>query len=313
MSTHSMSSRRKRAAARRNTQARRLEIPRPEIRPREQQPAEASQPVAQERPGTHRTAAPQTELGRYGEHAESKSAGASGLNGRRAMPMGAADAKYDPAYDGSRATFPDSARDELGSPLFPSAVPLRGRPISGGASFSWRERDWRSSGWLREARVLPGIVALLAIVGLASAFAFMLANRAASASQAGIGTAAATQPLQSGVLVQQAPAVLTPSPEVPPYQIGVWVDNPTPGAAGTEKVFVRVSHQVAPVLGAQVTLLVQSASGAQSYGPRPTGADGLVSFDVGYGYVPAGQPVFVTATTTEGGQTVTAQTTFFPG
>jgi hypothetical protein len=209
-----------------------------------------------------------------------------------------------------RMAMPSGFDDDF-EQQFALAAPLRRGAERHGSGFSWREREWRSSGWLRRARVLPGIAALLAIWALAGGFAYVLASRAASSTQ-NSATQQATAAPQSGVLVQQAQAGVTPSPQIPPYEIGIWVSNPTPGTGGVEQVFVRVSHQVAAVVGAPVTLSVQFADGTQTLGPTPTGQDGVVTFNVSYGFAPPGQPVFVSATTTEGGQTLTAQTTFFP-
>jgi hypothetical protein len=183
-------------------------------------------------------------------------------------------------------------------------------PFHNRSGFTWRERDWRASGWARRARVLPGIVALLAIVIIATAFAFVLASRAATTAR-GSGQPAATNVPESGVLVQQLPAATTPTPAMPPYEIGVWVDNPTP-TGGSERVFVRVSHNVAAVVGAPVTLTVQFGNGEQTYGPVHTDKDGVATFTVGYGGGSGYSPVFVTATAATGGQTLSAETTFFP-
>jgi len=193
-------------------------------------------------------------------------------------------------------------------------VPLVARErrgaFRGRSGFTWRERDWRASAWAHRLQMLRGLAALIGLLAVATAFAFVLATRAANTARSSQQPLATAAP--QGVLVQPVQGSTTPTPALPPYLVGVWVDNPTPGGGGTEHVFVRVSHNVAAVVGAQVYLSVQFASGTQPYGPVATGKDGVATFNVNYGFAPRGQPVFVTATTTEGGQTLSAQTTFFP-
>jgi hypothetical protein len=208
-------------------------------------------------------------------------------------------------------TTTDLDPDDYFEQQFPLASPKPWNAGRHGSGFSWREREWRSSGWLRRARVLPSMAVLLVILALAGGFAYVLANRAETSTQ-NSASAQATSAPQSGVLVSGVAPGLTPTPQVPPYEIGIWVSNPTPGTGGTEQVFVRVSHQVAAVVGTPVTLSVQFGNGTQTLGPTPTGQDGVVTFNVSYAFAPPGQPVFVTASASEGGQTLTAETTFFP-
>lgn len=178
--------------------------------------------------------------------------------------------------------------------------------------FEWDEYDWRHSTWGRRLRVWPGVLAGIGLLALVLTLAFILASRATNSAQARIqpgqgpiGTAA-----PSGIIVEQPSGVGSPTPPPDLYQIGAWVSDNAPGG-GSVKLFVRVSSQTKPVPNVPVTISVDTGGTPYTLGPTKTDADGLASFTLnasGGG----GRPVFVTATTVVGGQTLTHEVTYFP-
>ncbi|HKB47798.1 MAG TPA: hypothetical protein VKC57_08880 [Ktedonobacterales bacterium] len=179
------------------------------------------------------------------------------------------------------------------------------------AAFHWSERDWSDSAWQHRARLLPGLVALLAILLIAGAFAFVLVSKAASGVRGAVPSTQSTNTPGNSILIQQPPVSASPTPPQQPYDIGVWLSSLSPGG-GSVTAFVRVSHLTAPVANVPVTLTLQGAS-IQGGGPRLTTADGVATFTVVFGGASTNQPIFVFASATVQGNALSAQTTFFPG
>ncbi|MGH2515451.1 MAG: hypothetical protein ACRDHP_07330 [Ktedonobacterales bacterium] len=180
--------------------------------------------------------------------------------------------------------------------------------------YSWRERDWRVSSWAYRIRVLPIVAAVLIAMLVVGTFAFVVASRAAAGAATGLHTISSSNssaPQTSGGVILQQPASGAPTPAAPTYTVGVWVTNDSPGAGGTEQVYVRVSNNANPVGHAPVTLSITWGSGGSSYGPALTDSYGLASFQVIVGG-PPGQPEFVTATASAGKTSVSADTVFVP-
>ncbi len=179
------------------------------------------------------------------------------------------------------------------------------------AAFHWSERDWSDSAWQHRARLLPGLAALLAILLIAGAFAFVLVSKAVSGVRGAVPPTQSTNTPANSILIQQPPISASPTPLQQPYDIGAWLSSLSPGG-GSVTAFVRVSHLTAPVANVPVTLTVQGAS-IQGGSPRPTDADGVATFTVVFGGASTDQPIFVFASATVQGNVLSAQTTFFPG
>lgn len=179
--------------------------------------------------------------------------------------------------------------------------------------YSWRERDWRGSAWGRRARALPAVAALLVALLVAGTFAITLATRAAGVAQSQVHLPTMTAPtVPAGDILRPVPPSATATPAAPQYLVGVWMSSASPPAAGSVKVFVRVSKGVAPAAHVRVSLWVEFPGYSRGFGPAVTDADGIATINVTYGGLPANQPVFVTANASIGRQTVSAQTTFVP-
>ena len=196
------------------------------------------------------------------------------------------------------------------------ALPLLGPRLAdrlfGRDGFHWSERDRRDSWWRRQLRLLPAEVAGVVLLCIASVLAIVIASKAASAASSHPVGPQATATLPSGIILQQSPAVSTPTSQASDYLVGVWVSNPSPPAAGAVKVFVRLTHDAQPVAGVPVQIAVNFPGFAKPYGPVKTDSYGLATFTVTYGGTPPAQPVYVTATATVGGQKLTQQTLFVP-
>jgi hypothetical protein len=179
------------------------------------------------------------------------------------------------------------------------------------SAFSWNERDWSDSAWQHRARLLPGLAALVAILLLAGAFAFVLVSKAASGVRGAGPSAQSTSTPGNSILIQQPPISASPTPPQQPYDIGVWLSSMSPGG-GSVTAFVRVSNLTAPVANVPVTLSVQGAT-IQGGSPHSTNADGIAAFTVVFGGAGTDQPIFVFASASVQGNALSAQTTFFPG
>jgi hypothetical protein len=217
--------------------------------------------------------------------------------------------------DGTRGWRPRAALIEE------DQQPILGRPAAAlpRDDFSWRERDWSASSVFTRLRFLPALLAAVVIVAIAAGVAYAVASRASTDARSQLSVPAGTvSPASGGTVIQPITGGGTPTPAVQPYTIGTWVSNPAPPTAGAVTVFVRVSHNagpasVGPAPGVPVTISVDFGGGSSVQGPVSTDADGLVSFTVSYGSLPSGRPVFVTASAlSPGGQTISAETTFVP-
>jgi hypothetical protein len=198
------------------------------------------------------------------------------------------------------------------SPAYRQAsVPSGPRRARRHATFHWSERDWSDSAWQHRARLLPGLAALVAILLLAGAFAFLLVSKAASGVRGAAPSPQSTNTPGNSILIQQPPISASPTPPQQPYDIGVWLSSMSPGG-GSVTAFVRISQLTAPVANVPVTLSVQGAT-IQGGNPHSTNADGIATFTVVFGGAPTDQPIFVFASATVQGNALSAQTTFFPG
>jgi hypothetical protein len=172
-------------------------------------------------------------------------------------------------------------------------------------------------GMSRPALVSPGALAAIAVV-VASALTYTAVARGAP------GWLAAARGLSLGRAPQPAPAIAvhdtlgTATPTLPrqAYVVGAWVSDSAPSSSGSLQVYVRVTDYASlqPVQGVSVTAQVQftcaTAYRVAAYGPIPTGARGLASFEVSFTGLPRGQPNCVTVFVTVDEQTYTASATF---
>lgn len=177
---------------------------------------------------------------------------------------------------------------------------LLDRVMSNGP-FLWSERNHNESALHRQVRLLPAIGLALVVVLAAGTFAWVLASKAAS--RASIQTPAAQAQATvggPGGLVLQAPNAPAATPQAPGYLIGAWLSQTSPSGGATQ-VFVRVSHDSAPVAGVPVSITISIGGGSTNYGPTRTDAYGVAAFNVVLG-VPAGTPGYLAANATAGGQ-----------
>lgn len=175
--------------------------------------------------------------------------------------------------------------------------------------FSWRERARRRGFWRR--RVLP-VVAVLAVlaVGLGvGLFALKFAGRAAGALN--VAPAPAAQSTAGGsVMISPLNNVsTTPTPQAPQYDVGVWTSDTLP-QGGSVTVFARVSNYTQPQAGVKVYISANTPRGTLNSGALTTDSYGLVSWKLNYGNVGNQQPIYLTATTSIGGQTYSGTYTF---
>jgi hypothetical protein len=184
--------------------------------------------------------------------------------------------------------------------------------------FSWRERDWSASAVFTRLRFVPAVLAAVVIVAIAAGVAYTVASRASTDARSQLSVPAGTvSPAGGGTVIQPITGGGTPTPVVQAYTIGTWVSNPAPPTAGAVTVFVRVSHNasasnVGPAPGIPVTISVDFPTGSTVMGPVTTDADGLARFTVSYSGLPSERPVFITASASPGGQAISAETTFVP-
>lgn len=194
-------------------------------------------------------------------------------------------------------------------PFWATWLDAVGRILPRRSPFNWRERDWRGSVWGHRARVVPAVAALLVALLVAGTFAITIATRAAGTASNKIhlpGAQSATAPANS--VLRPLPPATTATPAAPKYLVGAWVSGTPSG--GSVNVFVRVTHGIAPVAHATVSLWVNFPGYSSGFGPASTDADGVASITVTYGGLAPNQPVFITANATIGGNTVSTQTTF---
>lgn len=108
-----------------------------------------------------------------------------------------------------------------------------------------------------------------------------------------------------------------PTPAFPPFTIGAWPSNYSPGNNDALTIYVlcRIQDQsmttpAKPAPGLTVTIILSGPSGGTYTGT--TDQDGLASINFTINDPNSGQPVTVTATTNYNGQVYTAQTFFTP-
>lgn len=210
----------------------------------------------------------------------------------------------------SRPTRPQ--RDPLARPttwlLEPSWYERFHNWLADAMPFGWRERARHYGFWRR--RLLP-LVALLVCLALAigvGLFAFNAAGRAAGSLAKG---AQLQQSAPGGgvIISPQNNADLTPTPVAPAYTVGVWVSNTLP-QGNSVTVFVSVSHNAMPQPGAKVFVTANTPQGTIPLGPLVTDSYGVAQATLNYGNVGSTQPIYLSATTSEGGQTFDGQYTF---
>ena len=173
--------------------------------------------------------------------------------------------------------------------------------------FSWRERARRYGFWRRRIMPLLGIIACLALALGVGLFALKTAGHAAGAITSSVGTQATP-----GGAVMISPLNgpdVSPTPTAPQYSVGVWVSNTLP-QGGSVTVYIRVSNNTLPQPNARVYLSAQTPNGTITIGPLTTNSYGVASTPLNYGNVGSQKPIFLTATTSLSGQTVTGQYTF---
>lgn len=192
--------------------------------------------------------------------------------------------------------------------------PVRKRHQSGD-DFSWSERSWETRKNLRRIGVKTAsllIIALAAIVIGAASVA--VATRVARRAPSNIAAANTTSGPNSGVVLQPVGGNSQATPGPLAYTIGTWLSNSSPGSEGSVKVFVRVTYNTKPVVGAPVTLSLTGGRNA-TYGPKRTNSQGMVTFTVTYA-TPLNNsdlvPYFVTVSTTVESNRLSADTTFVP-
>jgi hypothetical protein len=185
-------------------------------------------------------------------------------------------------------------------------------PRSRRQAFSWRERDWNLGYWKRRLRATPALVVSIAILLAALVLGFAVAGRLARGFQVHLPAAQAAPNGGAGVVVQPAPMQQTPTPTDAASDLGIWVSDPAPSTSGTVQVFVLLTSALQPDAHIPVSIYVQYAASGVPMGPVSTDKYGLATFTLNYAGLPPGQPVFVTASATVGGQTLTGETSFVP-
>lgn len=185
-----------------------------------------------------------------------------------------------------------------------------GKPIMREDAFAFHERSM--DGWKRMRKTVAILVALALMLLVAVVGGAVVTSYARKATKQ-LNVAPSTPTVSSysgGLVIQPGSEASAPTPEVPLYQIGAWMSSNSP-SGGSVKVFVRITHDVAPVPHVPVSLAVQLPGGTVKLGPTKTDAYGLATFTVQFGGL-AGTPCFVTATATIDHQVYTADTVFVP-
>lgn len=174
--------------------------------------------------------------------------------------------------------------------------------------FSWRERARRYGFWRRRVLPVVGILACLAVGLSVGVFALRAAGHAAGAF---IPSSAPAQATTGGsVMISPLNNVsTTPTPTQPQYNVGVWVSDTLP-QGGSVTVYIRVSNNSQPQPGAKVSLSAMTPNGVIKLGPFTTDNYGVASTKLNYGNIGPQKPIFLTATTTIGGQNYSGDYTF---
>lgn len=200
------------------------------------------------------------------------------------------------------------ASSRLSSSLSSSLSGLMDSVLSRG-DFRWSERNHRDSALRRQVRLLPAFGLAALVVVAAGTFAWVLASRAASQATVTQQPKAQATAAAPGGLILQAPGSATPTPQAAHYLIGAWLSQTSPGGGATQ-IFVRVSHDNAPVAGVPVTITLSLGDrGGTDYGPVPTDGYGLATFNVFLG-VGAGTPGYLEAHATVNGQALSFNESF---
>ena len=173
-------------------------------------------------------------------------------------------------------------------------------------AFRWSERRRRQEVWRLLRVVLPFALAVTLLFVTASALAIIVVARTVSHPPVRLQIPPTVSP-EDGVALQQSSATPSPTPDLNLYQMGAWASEFSPPAGGRVLIFVRVSVSDRPLPNVPVTIVVN----ASRFGPAKTDAYGLATFTVSYGDF-ADRPVFVTASATIGGQSLTQETSFVP-
>lgn len=175
--------------------------------------------------------------------------------------------------------------------------------------FRWSERNHRDSALSRQVRLLPALALALLVVLAAGTFAWVLASKAASqATIAPKATAPAASGAPGGLILQPHGGAASPTPQAAHYLIGAWLAQVSPSGGATQ-VFVRVSHDNAPVAGVPVSITVSLGGAGTDYGPIPTDGYGLATFNVFIGASP-GTPGYLAAHATVDGQALSFDQSF---
>ena len=174
--------------------------------------------------------------------------------------------------------------------------------------FSWRERARRRGYWRRKALPIIAILACLTVGLTVGVFALKTVGNAAGVLAA---TSAPAQATNGGsVMISPLNNVnTTPTPTVPQYDVGVWVSDTLP-QGGSVTVFARVSNNAQAQPGAKVYFSAATPRGTVKIGPFTTDGYGVASGTLNYGNVGGQKPIYLTATTSIGGQTYTGEYTF---
>lgn len=219
-----------------------------------------------------------------------------------AEPAAPAAPKRPLASDSERAIVVRRYRDSGGTSRPPSQPPRLSRPSRPAYEprprdgFSWRERDWGGTLWLRLLRRLPTVIVSLALLAVVLGGTFLLVTHAVGRTTLHLtspfSTSGTPTPRTQPVIIQPGTNDTTPTPAFPQYTIGVWAADPSPPGSGSDQLFARISDNLLPAKGIAVTF---SIDGLQQSGRLVTDGHGLVTYTLVYSGQ-AGQPIEVTAT-----------------
>lgn len=214
------------------------------------------------------------------------------------------------AWVGDESVGAPETEDEDEAAAYAIDEMTAGRPYLRDDAFAIRERSL--DGWKRSRKTALVMLGLALMVVLAVVGAIAAASYVGRATQH-LSVTAPTPTVSTysgGVVIQPDPENIAPTPEAAKYEIGAWMSSNSP-TGGTVKVYVRVTHNVAPLAHIPVTLAVSVPGGTLRFGPTKTDAYGLARFTVRFGGI-SGTPVFVTARAKIGGVVYTADTVFVP-
>jgi hypothetical protein len=174
--------------------------------------------------------------------------------------------------------------------------------------FSWRERARRRGYWRRKALPIIAIIACLTVGLTVGFFALKTAGNVAGVLAANSAPPQATN--GGSVMISPLNNIsTTPTPTLPQYDVGVWVSDTLP-QGGSVTVFARVSNNSQAQPQAKVYFSAVTPRGVVKIGPFTTDSYGVASGKLNYGNVGGQKPIYLTATTSIGGQTYTGEYTF---